>query len=191
MKLHRIATALLVLSIIAAPAGAVVIQQTYAVNPGGVYQYLPSTFGAGIPGGMPSNYQLDFGIGGTFVYELDTTAQTARLLDLDLILTGNEAIQAEPPPVAPVTADRVETYLASHTFVEDFIGGLLHLKSSSTPGLKLTDTLSGSLLIRGSFDSRPLDGDGLNFQFSASVIPEPTAISLLAIGAVAILRRRS
>jgi hypothetical protein len=77
MKLHRIATALLVFAIIAAPAAAAVIQQTYAVNLGGVYQYLPSTFGPGIPGGMPSNYQLDFGIGGTFVYELDTTTQTA------------------------------------------------------------------------------------------------------------------
>jgi hypothetical protein len=190
MNAHRIATALLVFVLSAAPAAAVVTQETYLITPGSQYQYLPSPEGPGIPGGMPNNYQLDFGIGGTFVYEFDTAGPTARLLNLNLFLTGNEAIQAAPPTAAPVTADRVETYLASHTFVTDFIGGLVHLESSTHPNLKLTDALNGNLLFIGGYDARPVDGDGLNFQLSARVIPEPAAISLLAIAAIAIVGRR-
>jgi len=191
MNARRIMVDLLVLLVAAAPAGAVVIQQSYQINPGGLYQYFVSPF-LSIPGGMPSETQLDFEIGGTFDYRLDTMAQEAQLLNLNLFLIGNEAIQASPPPVAPVTADRVEDYLASHTFVEDFIGGLVHLESSTHPGLKLTDGLNGNLAIFGGYDIRLIDGDGVHFQFSASVvpIPEPAAILLVATAALALLRRR-
>ena len=189
MNAHRITTALLVLLFAAAPAAVAVTQQLYQINPGGLYQYFPSGF-VPIPGGMPSEYQLDFGVGGTFVYEFDTAVPSARLLNLNLFLTGNQAIQAAPPPVAPVTADRVETYLASHTFVTDFIGGLVHLESSRHPGLKLTDAVNGNLAIFGGFDIRAIDGDGMNFQFSARAVPEPAAIPLLTMAAVATGRRR-
>jgi hypothetical protein len=66
-------------------------------------------------------------------------------------------------------------------FVEDFIGGLLHLKSSTFPNLKLTDGLNGNLTITGGYDNTPVDGDAINFQFSAVAIPEPTALMLLAV----------
>jgi hypothetical protein len=190
MNAYRITTALLVLLLAASPGAAAVTQQLYQINPGGVYQYFPSGF-VPIPGGMPSESQLDFGIGGTFVYEFDTAVPSAKLKNLNLFLTGNEAIQASPPPVSPVTADRVETYLASHTFVTDFIGGLVHLKSSVHPNLKLTDGVNGGLAIFGGYDIRPVDGDAVNFQFSARAIPEPAAISLFAMAAfAAALRRR-
>jgi hypothetical protein len=140
---------------------------------------------------MPTEYQLDFGIGGTFDYLLDTMAEEAQLLNLNLFLTGNEAIQASPPPVAPVTADRVEDFLANQTFVTDFIGGLLHLESSTHPNLKLTDGLNGNIAIGGGYDLRILDGDGVHYQFSASVvlIPEPATVVLLATAAFPILSR--
>jgi hypothetical protein len=189
MNAHRITGALVILLLAAAPADAAVIQQHYRINPGGDYQYFPSPEGPGIPGGAPNGYQLDFGIGGAFVYELDTTAEQAQLLNLNLFLTGNEAIQAAPPPVSPVTADRVETYLASHTFVTDFIGGLLHLESSTHPTLKLTDSLNGNLLISGGFDNRPIDGDALNLMFSARLIPEPATLALCGFAVLPLLRR--
>ena len=191
MNGKSITVALLLLLLVAAPAGAVVIQQTYQINPGGLYQYFPSGF-TPIPGGMPNEYQLDFGIGGTFDYWYDTMANEAQLLNLNLFLTGNEAIQASPPPVAPVTADRVEEFLADQTFVTDFIGGLVHLESSTFPNLKLTDGVNGIIAIRGGYDLRFIDGDGLNFQFSASVvlIPEPTTIGLIATAAMTILGGR-
>jgi len=185
MNATRFVTALLLLALAAAPLSAAVTQTTYQINPGGEYQYKPSPW-VGIPGGSPSEYELDFGIGGTFTYELDTTAETARLLNLNLFLTGNEAIQAAPPDFTPVTPDRVETYLANQLFVEDFIGGLLHLKSSTVPGLKLTDSLNGNLLIAGGFDMTPVDGHGMEFQFSAQAVPEPAGIALCAAAATAL-----
>jgi hypothetical protein len=187
----RIASALLLLLLAAAQTPAAVTQTLYQINPGGEYQYKPPSFGPGIPGGMPSNYELDFGISGTFVYEFDTAGPTARLMNLNLVLTGNEAIQANPPGNQPVTADRVEAYLASHTFVEDFIGGLVHLESSTHPDLKLTDGLNGTLAINGGFDATPVDGPGMDFQFSAVVVPEPGAPVLLATAALARQRGRS
>lgn len=191
MNVNRSLPIALLVCLIAAPAVAAVTQTTYQINPGGQYQYKPSPW-VGIPGGVPSEYELDFGIGGTFTYELDTTAETARLLNLNLFLTGNEAIQAAAPAFHPVTADRVETYLAGHLFVEDFIGGLLHLESSTVPGLKLTDSLNGNLLIAGGYDMTPVDGNGMHFQFSAHAIPEPTGIALSTVAAAAIyiVRRR-
>ena len=191
MNATRLAIALALLNIAVATASAAVTQTTYQIDPGGQYQYKPSPW-VGIPGGVPSPYELDFGIGGTFVYELDTTAETARLLNLNLFLTGNEPIQAAPPDFTPVTADRVEAYLAGHLFVEDFIGGLLHLESSTVPGLKLTDSLNGNIAITGGFDMTPVDGQGMQFQFSAQAIPEPTGMALVtaAAAALCIVRRR-
>jgi hypothetical protein len=180
MNAIRGASALLLLLLAAGTTAAAVTQQTYQIFPGGSYQYKVGGRGPGIPGGMPSEHQLDFGIGGTFDYRLDTMAQTAQLLNLNLVLTGNEAIQAAPPGLHPVTADRVETYLASHTFVEDFIGGLLHLKSSTVPGLKLTDGLNGNIAITGGFDHTPVDGTGMLFNFSAVVVPEPAGAAFAA-----------
>jgi hypothetical protein len=190
MTAQRVTSALLLLLLAAGAADAAVTQTPYQINAGGTYQYKPFGLGPGIPGGMPSDRQLDFGIGGTFVYELDTAGPTARLLNLNLVLTGNEAIQAAPPAVAPVTADRVEAYLASQNFVEDIIGGQLHLESSTVPGLKLTDSLNGNISISGGYDATPVDGDAIQFLFSAVAVPEPAANLMLAAAIPALRRRR-
>src|SRR5690242_8166290 len=110
MNATRFVIALSLLNLVAATATAAVTQTTYQINPGGQYQYKPSPW-VGIPGGVPSQYELDFGIGGTFTYELDTTAKTARLLNLNLVLTGNEAIQAQSPPPGLVNAANIERYV--------------------------------------------------------------------------------
>ena len=189
MNATRFAVSLVLLALVAAPLSAAVTQTTYQILPGGQYEYKPSPW-LPIPGGTPSPSALGFGIGGTFVYELDATAKTARLLDLNLTLTGNEAIQAAPPLLAPVTGDRVEAYLASHLFVEDFVGGGLHLESSTRPNLKLTDGLNGALSLVGGYDTTPIDGDALRFEFRAVAIPEPAAATLLAAAACKLVRRR-
>lgn len=190
MNAARLVASLLFLALTATAARAAVTQTTYQINPGGLYEYKPSGW-TPIPGGVPSPSELDFGIAGTFTYELDTTAKTARLLNLDLRLTGNEAIQAAPPALTPVTSERVEAWLASQLFVEDFIGGLLHLKSSTRPNLKLTDGLNGNLSLIGGYDATPVDGDAIRFNFSAVAVPEPAAATLMAIAlAVGTVRKR-
>jgi hypothetical protein len=189
MNPKRIIAAAILVLFAAASAQAVVTQTPYQINVGGTYTYKPSPW-TGIPGGVPSDFQLDFGIGGTFTYELDTVGPTARLLDLNLVLSGNEAIQAAAPDFHVVTSDRVETWLAGHTFVTDFIGGLLHLKSSTTSGLKLTDGLNGNMGISGGFDGTPVDGTAMLFQFSASAVPEPASAALITLAAAALLRKR-
>lgn len=189
MNVPRFVLSLLLVTVAASPALAAVTQTTYQINAGGQYQYKPSPF-VPIPGGSPSASELDFGVSGTFVYELDTSAQTVRLLNLNLVLTGNEAIQAAPPLVSPVTADRVEAYLASHLFVEDFVGGGLHLESSTRPNLKLTDWLNGDLSLIGGYDATPIDGDAIRFQFTAVAIPEPAAATLAVAAAAFVFGRR-
>ncbi|WP_428308812.1 hypothetical protein [Lacipirellula sp.] len=190
MNAIRCIASILFIPLAASLAPAAVTQTTYRINPGGQYEYKPSPW-VGIPGGAPSPFELDFGIGGTFTYELDTTAKTARLLNLDLTLTGNEAIQAAPPALTPVTADLVEAWLGNRLFVEDFIGGLLHLKSSDFPSFKLADSLNGNLALLGGYNHTPADGDGVSFNFSAVAIPEPAAATLMAVAlAFGIVRNR-
>jgi len=172
MNAKMVVLAPLVFATAAATAAADVTRGIYQINPGGEYRFMPSPEGPGIPGGDPSDFRLDFGIGGWFVHELDLAVPTARLLHLNLTLTGNEAVQADPPSWGVVTADRVEEYLAGHTFVEDFIGGLLHLESSTIDGLKLTDGLNGDLALNGGFDSTPSDGEGILFNFSATAVSD-------------------
>ena len=180
MNATRLVASLLFLALPATAAPAAVTQTTYRINPGGQYEYKPSPW-VPIPGGVPSPSELDFGIGGTFTYELDTTAKTARLLNLDLKLTGNEAIQNQSPTPGMVNAPNIERFLNNRLFVEDFIGGLLHLETSNYPNLKLTDGLNGNLALFGGYDSTPVDGDAIRFNFSAVAIPEPAAATLLAI----------
>ncbi len=172
MNTKVLSLALLVLSTATSADAANITRTVYKIQPNGQYTYKPSPWSQGFPGGVPNPYQLDFAVSGTFLYELDWTVPSARLLFLNLNLTGNEAIQADPPSLEPVTADRVEAYLASHTFVEDFIGGLLHLESSIHEGLKLTDGLNGNLALHGGFDATPVDGTAMLFNFSAVVLPD-------------------
>ena len=47
----------------------------YAIDPGSQYTYKPSPW-LGIPGGQPSEYQLDFGISGSYHRRSLTTQPT-------------------------------------------------------------------------------------------------------------------
>ena len=74
--------------------------------------------------------------------------------------------------------------------VRYFIGGLLHLESSTDEDLKLTDGLNGNLSIYGGFDTTPVDGTGALFNFSAVAIPEPAGIALVATAALSLFGSR-
>jgi hypothetical protein len=149
----------------------------YAITPGGTYTYLPSPLGPGVPGGMPSAYELDFGVTGFFTVEYGETA--ARLLDVDLTLLGNQAIQENPPAASPVTSDRVATWLEARHLLKQPVAGPFDLYTDEIfPNLQLIDTLNGFVRLEGGFDSTPADGIGMQFGLNATLIPEPGGLQL-------------
>jgi hypothetical protein len=159
----------------------------YAISPSGEYEYLPSPLSPGLPGGVPSAYELDFGVSGFFTVEFEAT--TARLLGVDLMLVGNEAIQNNPPAATPVTPDRVSNWLMSRRFIKQPVAGPFDLYTDEIfPNLQLIDTLNGMVRLEGGFDATPIDGIGLQFGLNATLIPEPAALSLAGVaGALGIV----
>jgi hypothetical protein len=183
---HRLLTSALVLAALAAFLHGETRGQVlrYASNPGGQYTYLPSPEGPGIPGGMPTAYELDFGVTGLFSVEYGDA--TARLVDVELMLVGNETVQTNPPGLALVTGERVSTWLEDRRFIQLPVGAPFDVYADETfPALRLTDLLNGTVSLQGGFDSTPADGIGVNFQLNATLIPEPESL-LLAGLAVAI-----
>jgi len=158
--------------------------KAYLIQPGSAYTYKPGPEGPGIPGGQPSDYELDFGVHGTFTVEYDRMADTARLLDVELMLAGNEAVQMNPPNAfLPVTADRVDEWLEARLFHNQFVLAPWDQYQAENPtGLYLIDLLQGSLWLKGGYDHTPADGDAMLFDVNAreAVIPEPGSFALAA-----------
>jgi hypothetical protein len=176
----RLSFAIAVLCAVSDPSVAQV--QRYRINPGGQYTYFPSPFAGGIPGGQPSDFELDFGVSGFFNVEYDS--EMARFLDVDILLTGNEAVQDNPPAGTLVTAERVAMWLE---------GRLMELLPNLPPWDEYADhshsdlhllDFGGSVLLQGGYDARPVDGDGLLFELSATAVPEPAAFVLAVTAAV-------
>jgi len=158
----------------------------YFIQPGSTYTYKPGPEGPGIPGGQPSAYELDFGVGGTFTVEYDRTVYTARLLNVELVLTGNEAVQMNPPNAfLPVTAERVEDWLEARLFHNLFVAAPWdQYQAEDPPGLHLFDFLQGSVRLEGGYEHTAADGDGMLFDINAreQPIPEPGVFALAGIG---------
>jgi hypothetical protein len=168
----------------------------YVVTPNGMYTFLPSPEGPGIPGGVPNAFRLDFGISGFFTVEYDDVM--ARLLDVDLTLMGNQPVQENPPGILPVTSERVATWLEARDFEKQPVAGPFDLYTDETfPGLSLIDTLNGMIRLEGGFDATPADGTGMQFSINATLVPEPGGLELLgvagmlAIGGAWLARRGS
>lgn len=173
--------AMLVITIsggLVAPLTAHAEVRHYDIDPGGLYTYKPSPF-VGIPGCSPSDYECGFGIDGTFSIDYDVDADTASLINMDLILTGNEGIQNNPPNIELVTAERVEQWLEERLFFELSVtlpGDLYQDQTFS--GLKLLDLLNGTVHLTGGYDLTFVDGNGVFFNLSVTQIPEPAAVTL-------------
>lgn len=191
----RVAAATAMLTLVARPA----IAQTtsYNISPGSEYTYLASPMGPGIPGGMPSDYVLDFGIAGTFDVQIEPGMMgqpaTLTILNANLLLTGNEAIQANPPVFGEVTAARVANFLEARNFL-NLPQGAIVFADETFPQLRvMLSNIGGDLSLFGGFDHTPADGTGLNFMLQATPVPEPAACTAAAMSAIwlASYRRRS
>jgi hypothetical protein len=165
-------------------------QRQYVILPDGEYTYLHSPQSLGIEGGMPSPWELDFGVSGFFTVEYD--GSTAKLLNAELTLLGNDGIQNDPPGLlAPVTAERVQAWLESRMFVKQSVVGPFELYTDDTfPELRLFDLLNGTVHLEGGFDSTPADGVGMQFSLIATAVPEPDNLALVAIAVASALGGR-
>jgi hypothetical protein len=131
---------------------------------------------------MPSAFELDFGVAGTFAVEYDRMAFTARLLNLDLVLTGNDAVQMNPPVFTPVTADRVEEFLAARLFDNLFVAAPLDQYQEQTyDNFYLYDFLQDSIRLQGGFDATPADGAAMLFAVNAQLVPEPAGAAMMGV----------
>jgi hypothetical protein len=161
--------------------------QRYEITPGSPYTYLPSPEGPGIPGGVPSAYQLDFGVRGFFTVEY--SGATAKLTGVDVALSGNETIQESASAFAAVTPQHVADFLESRQFVgvPDMDPNQVYVDTlipPFPPGLVLTDFRNGSVTLVGGLDTTGADGFGRLFEWNAVAIPEPGTLPLAALALV-------
>jgi hypothetical protein len=148
--------------------------QRHQINSDGQYTYLPSPMGPGIAGGVPSNYQLDFGVTGFFSVEYADAA--ARILDVDLTFVGNQTVQENPPELTLVTADRVEDWLESRQFVQESTTETFALYTDQIfPDFKLFNFSDGTVRLEGGYNATPADGIGVQFRVNALAVPEPSS----------------
>jgi hypothetical protein len=176
--------------VVPAEGGAGEIIQ-YSIAPGSRYTFKPSPW-VGIPGGLPSEYQLDFDVSGTLAIEFNDSSTATRILAAEITLSGNESIQTGlPNELTPVTAALVAEYLESRLFQEYSIAAeYLEYSAEQPTGLRLRAYADGVLGLSGGFDNTFLDGGAMLFDFTASAVPEPIALMLLCFGSVCFLRRR-
>jgi hypothetical protein len=156
--------------------------QRYEIDPGGSYTFLPSPESLGIPGCAPSDFECAFGLDGSFSLSVDAGSGSAKLVDVDLTLIGNEGIQ-QTSTFSLVTAEGVAVWLEDRSFENLITAGPFEVFADEThPNLQLTDFLNGTVTLSGGFNNTPSDGDGVQFELTAEVVPEPSSVFLFAVG---------
>lgn len=159
----------------------------FQILPGSEYTYLPSPESPGIPGCDPNDFQCDFEITGFFTLEiLPTALPTARIVNADLTLFGNESV-AGP---GLTTVESVENWLESQELVLTVsIPEATAFQSTTLPGIADPFIISYDLRgfgnhgrMDGGTNFTPSDGNGVDFRVNLLRIPEPASAFLLLIG---------
>lgn len=154
------------------------------------YVYRPPT---AIPGGMPSPELLEFGVVGEFSVDYQGGMGSARFIDVDLTLTGNEIVQNSPPPGALVTSDRLAEWLEARTMHQVISATIVAIyEDVHLPGLRLRSDLNLPYIEYTNFDFLFPPDEDVAFQLRAVLVPEPSGLAAVAVCTGSwILRRRS
>jgi hypothetical protein len=161
---------------------ALFAQFTVSLDPATArFTYFPPSFGPGIPGGVPNQYELHFGMQGMFTME-ELPGNQGDITQADFVLLGNDAaFQGNPTERALVeqTARQIllnTMFTAEHGPPKDrtvFRGDV------SGPDLVIEFFRSTLVRMEGGPDIRPVDGPAYQYTYP---IPEPGTLALLLAG---------
>ncbi|MEO0531040.1 MAG: hypothetical protein AAF266_10780 [Planctomycetota bacterium] len=163
----------------------------FEVLPGSSYSYLVGGFSPVPDCDGNDDTQCDFGLSGTFTFDGQSITEANLVLDSPLTVD----------PIVPgqlTTAERVEDFLEGLTWAEvpPFPPTVL-FDATNLPGPgNLALAYDGPGLIgatgnlMGGYDARPVDGDGVGFNATLRIVPEPATALLITCGMLLTGRRR-
>jgi hypothetical protein len=167
-------------------------QTTVALDPASArFAYFAAAEGSGIPGGVPNNFRLHFGVQGTFTIQ-ELAGDQGEATEADFVLVGNDAaLQNKPQIRAEIEAFARSLLLDSMfslqrgppldrtVFRAEFDG--------FGPDLEIEFFRQTLVRMEGGPEFRPVDGPGGQFAYP---IPEPLTVTLiLSAGFCAVLCR--
>jgi hypothetical protein len=161
-----------------APPHARALVVDYAVRPGSEYTYLPSD-SAPIPGCEPDELACRFAVLGRFRVDYDQSAGWASLLNLELDLIGNAAIQETAPPGTIVTAGSVADLLSGRVLDQLPVLGPFDLYSDGDFYLWV---IGSHVTLSGGYDNRAAGADAVHVDFVAHRVPESNTATFMVLG---------
>jgi hypothetical protein len=145
------------------------------------FTYFPSGEGPGVPGGVPSAYELHFGMQGMFTIEEQPNDQ-GDITQAAFVLLGNEAaFQNNPQRRAQLEETSRQILLTAMFDVERGPPMDRTVFRSGDDGPDLVLEFFRQTLVRmdGGPDQRPVDGEGFLYSYP---IPEPGTLLLVLVG---------
>jgi len=143
--------------------------------------YFPPSFGPGIPGGVPSEYELHFGMQGMFTLEQLPNNQ-GDITETDIVLLGNEAAFQGNPAGRAQIQETARQILLNTLFTAERgppLDRTVFRGDVSGPDLVLEFFRQSLVSMHGGPDLRPVDGAGYQYAYP---VPEPSAMALLLAG---------
>jgi PEP-CTERM motif len=147
------------------------------------FTYFPPSFGPGIPGGVPNEYELHFGMQGMFTME-ELPNNQGDITQADLVLLGNDAAFQSDPAGRAQVQETARQILLNTVFTAEHgppLDRTVFRGDVSGPDLVIEFFRSTLVRMEGGPDIRPVDGPGYQYTYP---IPEPSTVALLLAGCV-------
>jgi hypothetical protein len=143
--------------------------------------YFPPSFGPGIPGGVPNEYELHFGMQGMFTLD-ELPGNQGDITQADLVLLGNDAAFQGNAAGRAQVQETARQILLNTMFTAEHgppLDRTVFRGDVSGPDLVIEFFRNTLVRIEGGPDTRAADGPGYQYTYP---IPEPSAVALLLAG---------